>query len=322
MLHIKALPVSICFLIFISCATEDDNKTKDHILTERDLIPEGVAFDEETQTIYIGSTYKRKIISIGKDGSVADFISEAQDDIKSVIGMEVDEKRNCLWAISCEAADVLPLKDPGKSQWTSSVYQFSLSDGKLIKKYSLNKDSVFLNDLTVADDGTVYVTESVQKGVYTVRPDMDSLKLFLELGAPYQFINGICFTDRPGFLFVASTEGIIKIDLSNKKYSLVPETGSLKALDIDGLAFWNNYFIAHQSSALTRFYLSPARDSIIKADTLNTGKEFDASTTGEVAKGNYYFIVNSQIQSGIDYTNKKIKPIDSLSDIIIRKIKL
>ena len=124
------------------------------------------------------------------------------------------------------------------------------------------------------------------------------------------------------FLFVASTEGIIKIDLSTKAYSLLPETGSLKALDIDGLAFWDNYFIANQSSALTRFYLSSSGDSIVKADTLNTGKEFDASTTGEVANGNYYFIVNSQIQSGIDYANKRLKPIDSLSDIIIRKIKL
>jgi hypothetical protein len=186
----------------------------------------------------------------------------------------------------------------------------------------LNKDSVFLNDLTVADDGTVYVTESVKKGIYVIRPGLDSLQLFLEIGAPYQFINGICFTDKPGFLFVASTEGIIKIDLAAKAYSLLPETSSLKSLDIDGLSFWKDHFIAHQSTAVTRFYLSPARDSIVKADTLNSGKEFDASTTGEVANDNYYFIVNSQIQSGIDYTNKKLKPIDSLSDIIIRKIKL
>ena len=312
----------ICILVFISCTTNDSTKINDHILTEKDLIPEGVAFDASTQTIYVSSTYKRKIISIDKNGRVADFITEAQDDIKSVIGMEVDNKRNCLWAVSCEAVDVLPLKNPGIRQWWSSVYQFRLSDGKLIKKYALNKDSVFLNDLTLAEDGTVYVTESMQKGIYTVKPGIDSLQLFLEIGTPYQFINGICFTDKPGVLFIASTEGIIKIDLSNKNYSLLPETGSMRALDIDGLAFWDDYFIAHQSKAVTRFYLSPARDSIIKADTINTGKEFNSSTTGEVSGGSYYFIVNSQIQSGIDYANKKLKPIDSLSDIIIRKIKL
>ena len=319
---LRLLSFFICILVFISCTTSHSAKINDHILTEKDLIPEGLAFDASTQTIYVSSTYKRKIISIDKNGRVADFITEAQDDIKSVIGMEVDNKRNCLWAVSCEAADVLPLKNPGKRQWWSSVYQFSLSDGKLMKKYALNKDSVFLNDLTVANDGTVYVTESVQKGIYTVKPGIDSMQLFLEIGTPYQFINGICFTDKPGSLFIASTEGIIKIDLSNKKYSLLPETGSMRALDIDGLAFWDDYFIAHQNNAVTRFYLSQARDSIIKADTINTGKEFNSSTTGEVSQGSYYFIVNSQIQSGVDYTNKKLKPIDSLSDIIIRKIKL
>ncbi|HEX6847251.1 MAG TPA: hypothetical protein VF144_09745 [Chitinophagaceae bacterium] len=312
----------VYLLTLASCKTKEDSKIKDYILIEKDMIPEGVAFDEATQTIYVSSTYKRKIVAIDKEGNVKDFITEAQDDIKSVIGMEVDEKRNCLWAVSSEAADVLPLENSNEKKWTSSVYQFSLNDGKLIKKYLLDRDSVFLNDLTVAGDGTVYVTESVKKGIYVVRPDFDSLQLFMEIGPPYQFINGICFTDRPGFLFVASTEGIIKINLSTKAYSLLPETISLKALDIDGLAFWDNYFIAHQSTAIVRFYLSSSRDSIVKADTLNSGKEFNASTTGEVAKGDYYFIVNSQIQSGIDYTNKRLKPIDSLSDIIIRKIKL
>jgi hypothetical protein len=239
-----------------------------------------------------------------------------------VIGMEVDEKTKSLWAVSCEALDVLPLKDPGQRQWRSSVYQFNLKDGKLLGKYELNKDSVFLNDLTIADDGTVYISESVQKGVYVIKPGADSLELFLQIKLPYQYINGICFTDKPGALFVASTQGIIKVDLSTKQYSLLPEANSLKALDIDGLSFRDNHFIAHQSTAVTRFYLTPARDSIVKVDTLNSGKEFNASTTGEVSSSHYYFIVNSQIQSGIDYANKKLKPPDSLSNIIIRKIKL
>ena len=114
----------------------------------------------------------------------------------------------------------------------------------------------------------------------------------------------------------------MRIDIGTKNFSLLPEAGPLKAKDIDGLAFWDNYFIAHQSTAVTRFYLSRGRDSIIKADTLNYGKEFNSSTTGEVADGNYYFIVNSQVRSGIDFQHKKLKPMDSLSTIIIRKIKL
>jgi len=316
---VTAIFTSVTFLI--SCSHKDESRIKDYILTEKDLIPEGVAFDEATQTIYISSTYKRKIIAIDKDGNIKDFVSEAQDDIKSVIGMEVDEKKNCLWAISCEAEQVLPLKNPGKEQWRSSVYQFSLKDGKLIKRFSLDKDSVFLNDLTVAEDGTVYITESMQKDLYVLKPGADTLEFFTKINSN-QFINGVSFANNPGVLYVAATEGIFSVDLVSRSMSLLPVKGSLKPLDIDGLSFYKDHFIAHQSTAVTRFYLSDSGGIILKADTLNSGKEFNASTTGEVSGGNYYFIVNSQIQSGIDYEKRKLKPMDSLSDIIIRKIKL
>ena len=274
------LIVILLLLACISCNTKEEIRIKDYILTEKDLVPEGVAFDESSQTIYVSSTYKRKIVAIGKDGNVKDFVAEAKDDIKSVIGMEVDEKTNSLWAVSCEALDVLPLKNPGKEQWRSSVYHFNLADGKLLGRFPLDKDSVFLNDLTIGDDGSVYITESIQNAVYVLRPASDSLEFFLEL-KPYHFINGISFADKPGYVFAASTEGILKIELATKKYSLLPESGSLKALGIDGLAFWDNYFIAHQSRAVTRFYLSALRDQYVHdewkkilADPFNTNKFF------------------------------------------------
>lgn len=49
---------------------------KDYILKERNLIPEGTAVDNRSGTIYIGSTFKRKIIQITADGTVTDFIPE------------------------------------------------------------------------------------------------------------------------------------------------------------------------------------------------------------------------------------------------------
>ncbi len=296
---------------------------QDFILTEKDIIPEGVAFDPATETIYVSSTYKRKIVSINKDGTVSDFIKEGQNNIKSVIGMEVESRTNSLWVISSEANDVLPLKDPGTDQWRSSVYQFNLADGKLRKMYPLNKDSVFLNDITVGADGTVYATESVQNAIYKIAPGEDSLQLLLQL-KPYTFINGICLTPKSGWLFTSSTEGIIAVDLDSKKYSLLASSPGADHRDIDGLSFGitGRYFIGHQSTKICRFRINGTMDSIITTETLDTGKEFDGSTTGKIGKGHYYFIVNSQIQSGVDYGQKQIKPPDSLENIIIRKIKL
>jgi DNA-binding beta-propeller fold protein YncE len=134
-----SLLAAFALLALYSCSENSSPAAKDYIITEKDLLPEGVAFDEATQTVYVGSTYKRKIIAIDKDGKITDFIKEAQDDIKSVIGMEVDNKRNCLWAISSEANQVLLLKNPRGTAWRSSVYQFNLDDGKLVKEYKLTK---------------------------------------------------------------------------------------------------------------------------------------------------------------------------------------
>ena len=308
--------------IFLSsCSGKTENKITDYIISEKDIIPEGVAFDTETQTIFVSSTNKRKIVSITGDGKITDFIRESQDDIKSVIGMEVDAKTKSLWVVSSEAPQVLPLKNPGSRQWWSSVYQFNLPDGKLLKKYNLRKDTVFLNDITIADDGTAYITETVKGTIYKIAQGEDTLQVFLQPD-PYTYANGICFADKPGILFVCCSEGIITINVSDKKYSLLPVAGNNKAHGIDGLSFNDNYFIAHQSTAVTRFYLNATRDTITSSDTLNTGKEFDSSTTGEVSGNNYYFIVNSQVRSGVDFKNRTIKPPDSLENVIIRKIKL
>ena len=69
-------------------------------------------------------------------------------------------------------------------------------------KYALNKDSVFLNDLTVADDGTVYVTESVQKGVYIVRPGSDTLDFFLQLDPNYFIMEFVLLINRGSCLLL------------------------------------------------------------------------------------------------------------------------
>ncbi|MGB4843886.1 MAG: hypothetical protein WBP16_05430 [Ferruginibacter sp.] len=308
-------------LFINACNQPQKTNPTNYIVTEKDLIPEGLAFDAATQTIYVSSTWKRKIVAIDKYGKISDFIKESQYGIKSVVGMEVDSKRNSLWAISSEANEVLPLKNPGELQWRSSVYQFDLSNGALIKEYKLNRDSIFLNDLCVADNGIVFVTETRQNAIYRIMPEADTIELFTNL-SPYSFINGVCFTDKPGTIFASSIEGIVSVDLKTRNYSLLPVAAKISAGTVDGLSFHNNYFIAHQRSKIVRLYLSANRDSIIRSDTLDYGKEFDSSTTGEVWGNHYYYIINSQISSGMDYKISMIKPMDSLENIIIRKTKL
>jgi hypothetical protein len=278
---------------------KDIDVQKDFILEEKDLVPEGVAFDPVTSSIFVSSTHKRKIVRIDSAGVVSDFIIEKQDGIWSTIGMEVDAGRGHLWVVSSQAKEVLPLLDPDSLQWRSAIYQYNLQTSTLIDSCLLRFKKVFLNDLTVAQNGDVYITESMQGGIYCLKSGTDSLELFLA-PAPYTFPNGIYFSDQPGKLFVSVSEGILKVDLASRRYDLLRTSDSINAKEIDGLTFYKGSLIAHQSTKLVRFILNDKQDSIIHATVLNEGSEFDTSTNGETENDDYYFIVNSQIRSGID----------------------
>lgn len=47
-------------LICISCKQKQESDKTDYVVTEKDLVPEGLAFDPATQTIYVSSTYKKR----------------------------------------------------------------------------------------------------------------------------------------------------------------------------------------------------------------------------------------------------------------------
>lgn len=317
----KATSLCSILLLALIASCRKAEVRKDYILTERNLIPEGVAFDHRTNTIYIGSTFKRKIVQITDDGSVSDFISEKADGVFSIVGMEVDEDRGILWANTAHANGVMPLVDPHPTEdWMTNITSFDIEQKKQIKQYALSGKG-FLNDVTILPSGDVFATDTYNNKIYKIDAKVDSLQLFL---APegFTFLNGITFSAKHKSLFVSCTEGIFKIDPETKAYKLLSVPDGMDVGTIDGLTFHENYLIGHQSKIVSRFYLNEGADAIINAELLDSGKEFDSSTTGEVGEGFYYFIVNSQIRSGIDKTKASIKPIDSLNDIIIRKIKL
>src|SRR5688500_7256663 len=68
--------------------------------TEKDVIPEGIAVDVATGTIYVSSIFLKKIIAINNDGSHRDFIKSGQDGFLEGLGMKVDAQKQWLWIVS------------------------------------------------------------------------------------------------------------------------------------------------------------------------------------------------------------------------------
>jgi hypothetical protein len=305
--------ITICSL-FLRCSDKQD-----YVITEKDIIPEGVAYNSNSNITYIGSIYRQKIIGVSSKGEIEDVITYEHFGDLSPIGMEMDNDRNLLW-VNVALSPIA--NQTNKNYWKTGVMSFDMGTNRSVKKYYLNKnDNAFLNDITVDKDGNVYATETVEGRIYKIDKATDSLEILLEL-KDYHFPNGITYYEPQNCLFVATNEGIIKIDLTIINATLIETENNINATVIDGLSVHNNYFIGHQSSKVSKFYFNDNISKIINVEILDTGKDFDSSTTGEIGNGYYYFIVNSQIRSGIDQKSNVIKPLDSLENVIIRKIKL
>ena len=311
--------------LFISCnngiTTESLLPQKDFILQQKKLVPEGVAFDNRTATVYIGSLYLRKIVQLDSAGISSDFTRAGQDGLWSVLGMEVDEDRGHLWAVSSQHSEMAPLINPDSMQARSALHCYDLGTRKLAKKVVCADTGIFLNDLTIAKNGDVFITESIKNRVYVLRSGSNTIEPFLQPDSTW-FMNGICLSEDEKFLYLGCWNGLMKVDLTTKAYSWIKAEKGINVRGIDGLSRYGNSLIGHQSDRVMQFFFNTDRSAILRADTLSSGKEFDISTTGEIGGSNYYFIVNSQVQSAYDFPKKTIKPPDSLEAIIIRRLPL
>src|SRR5262249_18857271 len=63
-------------------------------LAERDLLTEGIAYDDSTGDFFISSVHHHKIVRVGKDGRASDFANETF----GVLALAVDAPRRLLWA--------------------------------------------------------------------------------------------------------------------------------------------------------------------------------------------------------------------------------
>ena len=300
------------------------HSTVAHELPERDLIPEGVAHDPRSGTLFLGSMYKRKIVAIGRDGAVRDFVASGADGLGPVVGMEVDPERRTLWA----AAMYLPegnIPFPDTTYTGAGVlFKYDVDSGRLIKRYVLPPEAVRhgFNDLTVVSGGDVYVTDSHSGGIYRVAAGADTVALVVDPGT-YIFPNGITRTPDGKRLFVAHAAGIDRIDLPSLQRTRLATPDSVNIGGIDGLAFHQNTLVAHQPSwfnQVVRLYLDGEQKRVTHGVIVERHHpRFAVPTTGEVAGDTYYYIANAQLRR---FRDGKIFPWQELDPVLILRTEL
>ncbi len=321
--------VLLTFLIFAAAFGREKSRIAFKI-GEPDLIPEGIAYDKRKKTFYVGGTYLRKIISIDENGAAKDFTCEAQDGLRGVLGMRVDEKRRVLWAISSDGGLAMPLKNGGRDCiGCSEVFKYNLETGKLIKKYSLKNEPEkhFLNDLVVRSNGDVYLTDTLRGAIYYISATGGEMTEFSNFGKT-SYPNGIDLSADEKRLFVALDGKIAAIDLRNKKSLYLAVPPNVKVGGIDGLYFYKNSLLAVQpddaGKTIVRYFLNEKQTAVVKAGIIEAShKLLNQPTTGTIVGKDFYYLANSQLQlfRGIFQADGSFDK-SKLSEVFVLKLKI
>jgi sugar lactone lactonase YvrE len=284
-------------------------------ISEKDLLPEGLAYDPLDDYFYLGSLWKCKIVRIDRRGRVSDFTDEKQDGLRSVAGIKVDPERRVLWAASFVGQPWSRIA-PEEIGW-SGLFKYDLKTGKLLKKYTLSGKSRghLFNDLTITRTGDVFITDTSAAAIYVVFHDKDELEVFLESGE-FMYPNGIALGKDDLSLYMAASNGAYYIDIPKKTCKPIANPDDMTLSGVDGMYYYQNSLVCVQNrlNRISRFYLNRAGDGAEDLEIIETrNPHFILPTTGCIAGDRFYYIANSQAyslnQDGTLFPREKLKDI-------------
>ena len=243
------------------------------------LIPEGIAADTETGRLFFSSMRTGEVYVVDGDGRVARFASVDAESRLSAIGLAVDRERGLLWAIG-SAFDLAENFNIQSADF-SGLFGFDLESGELAREYRVQGSDFGLNDLTVAPDGSIFVSGGA---LHYLDPVQDRLLPF-ETTTEIFGSNGIT-TDTSGeTLFVASYPvGIAAVDPDSGEARFLEVPDGITLYGIDGLYWYDDSLIAVQNGArpwrLIRLHIDEARLRVTDVDVIELGNEASTPTTG------------------------------------------
>ncbi|MGA7410344.1 MAG: hypothetical protein WBW33_07650, partial [Bryobacteraceae bacterium] len=267
-------------------------------LPDPDLIAEDIAYDSASQTFFVSSVHKRKIVAVHADGSVTDFVSSGQDAVWPVFALAIDSHRHLLWATTAAVPEGLGFEkaDTGKT----ALLCYDIATRKLLKRYDLTTDGSSphaLGDMTLSPLGDVYVSDGYGR-VYTLPSGANALESLSKRGE-FRSPQTPALTPDGKRLFVADYSlGVGVIDLQSKGLSWLPHAKEIALEGTDGLYLRGHSLIAVQNgvtpSRVVQVFLTP---DLARADGFSVLEQaspsFGDPTHGVVVGNSFYFIGNS-----------------------------
>jgi glucose/arabinose dehydrogenase len=185
-------------------------------------------------TLYFGSMAKGTIYRAAPGASQAEpWILASINGLTNVLGVLADERSNTLWV--CQNATGGRGGTPVTG--TTALRSFDLESGAAKGTFPFPPNSRICNDIAVASDGAVYVSESFGGRVHRLRPGATALEVWAS-HADLEVIDGLAFL-ADGSLYVNTfTTGRlyrIPVNADGSAGAIAPIETSIPLVRPDGL---------------------------------------------------------------------------------------
>lgn len=263
--------------------------------------PEGIAYYPTEKVFLVGSMTKGEIGAVDKNGQLSTFLQH--DAIVSPVGIKVDSKNNRLLVANSDLG-VSAKTAKGTQAKLASLLIFDLTSKKLIANHNLAKqgkgDYHFANDLTMDNQGNIYITDSFSPNIYKV-DQAGTISLFanhelFNVPANHFGLNGIVWHPN-GYLIVAHYNNgvLLKVPTSDpSKVSTILTSTTFKGAD--GLQWLENgdlAVVANQSDNIksnTVYTLKGNTDWTVATIITATPIEDVFPTTATLRKGKLFIL--------------------------------
>lgn len=268
-------------------------------LEDRTLIPEGIAYDIPSHSLFMGSIAQRKVLRLSEQGNVSVFA--AGSDLDAILGVAVDSPRRILYAVSTSA-----LTTEADKRRRNAVVAFDIDTRRFLQRYDV-PSATQLNDVTVAPGGRVFASDSGSGAVYEIAvkgpgPSREVLPPGQVRGS-----NGIAASPDAKRLYIAHSTGLAVLDVGTGTLTRLANDTRETLAAIDGLYEWQGQYIGVQNvttpGRVILITVSKDGNTVTRVQTLlsHHHNALDEPTTGALSDRGFYLLA----ATGVSHFNRQ-----------------
>lgn len=285
---------------------------------ESNFVPEGIAIDEDGELL-IGSIRTGQLVKLSSDPTV--LLERGDSYSWSVFGMRFHADGS-LWFAS---AAVPELADVADDAGQTGLFRLDTASGEITRAAILPQyePKQVLGDLLIADDNTIYATDSLTGAIYRYYIDSNEFETLVERGKLGSG-QGLVLDDSGGYLYVADyIGGLYRVSVQDGSLLRLRVVDTITDYGIDGLYRYGDELIVIQNGIrphrVAALQLSENGLAITGSRLLAANLEqFDEPTLGVIRGDDFYFVANSHWNR----FDRESKLPEGLSGPVILKLQL